>query len=395
MEDSGNRTFLNDLNCSEPELENYKEDDNDKGEDLDTSDNESDVDSNEDLDDDMQYDGLIPDQIRFLPIANISRVMKRVIPRNAKLSKEARECVQECVSEFISFISSEASEQCHNQKRKTITSEDIINAFNCLDMIKYGTILTEFLNKCKETHNTCGSVVKQTNNGNYFSGVETDSIFENIRLKHRNENQIAIKKFDSVMTEDWDQNCSTSSEIQRDNYQIQSQKALLNQSSVHQQKNYSMNHAQSNLSSNQFPIQNIQPNMKNMNDTILHHSQNFLNTHSLKRPSAVILSPQREHMTIINDVHQQVPGNTNHPMSSLTSDPISKVVDSMHNDRLSANLNAANQHETAGELVPCEIMIDTNSGNYFLVAQSFNGETNCIPIDKDSLSKYGISPFIK
>lgn len=44
---------------------------------------------------------------RFLPIANISRIMKKALPDNAKLSKEAKETVQECVSEFISFITSE------------------------------------------------------------------------------------------------------------------------------------------------------------------------------------------------------------------------------------------------------------------------------------------------
>ncbi len=47
------------------------------------------------------------EQDRFLPIANIGRIMKEALPRDAKISKEARETVQECVSEFISFITSE------------------------------------------------------------------------------------------------------------------------------------------------------------------------------------------------------------------------------------------------------------------------------------------------
>lgn len=33
--------------------------------------------------------------------------MKKSLPENAKIAKEAKECVQECVSEFISFITSE------------------------------------------------------------------------------------------------------------------------------------------------------------------------------------------------------------------------------------------------------------------------------------------------
>ena len=49
----------------------------------------------------------VHEQDRYLPIANISRIMKRSIPQSAKISKAAKECVQECVSEFIAFISSE------------------------------------------------------------------------------------------------------------------------------------------------------------------------------------------------------------------------------------------------------------------------------------------------
>jgi nuclear transcription Y subunit beta len=47
------------------------------------------------------------EQDRFLPIANIARIMKKALPANAKIAKEAKETAQECVSEFISFITSE------------------------------------------------------------------------------------------------------------------------------------------------------------------------------------------------------------------------------------------------------------------------------------------------
>lgn len=51
-------------------------------------------------------DDLISDaNIRnFAPVA---RIMKGALPDNAKIAKEAKECMQECVSEFISFITSE------------------------------------------------------------------------------------------------------------------------------------------------------------------------------------------------------------------------------------------------------------------------------------------------
>lgn len=44
----------------------------------------------------------------FAPVA---RIMKTALPENAKVAKEAKECMQECVSEFISFITSEGQFQ--------------------------------------------------------------------------------------------------------------------------------------------------------------------------------------------------------------------------------------------------------------------------------------------
>lgn len=45
----------------------------------------------------------------FAPVA---RIMKTALPENAKIAKEAKECMQECVSEFISFITSEGKPYC-------------------------------------------------------------------------------------------------------------------------------------------------------------------------------------------------------------------------------------------------------------------------------------------
>jgi nuclear transcription Y subunit beta len=47
----------------------------------------------------------------FAPVA---RIMKNALPENAKIAKEAKECMQECVSEFISFITSEGQSPTYN-----------------------------------------------------------------------------------------------------------------------------------------------------------------------------------------------------------------------------------------------------------------------------------------
>ncbi|CAC5418294.1 NFYB [Mytilus coruscus] len=92
------------------------------------------------------------EQDRFLPIANVSRIMKNSIPKSGKIAKDAKECVQECVSEFISFITSEASERCHQEKRKTINGEDILFAMSTLGFDSYVEPLKLYLQKYREAN---------------------------------------------------------------------------------------------------------------------------------------------------------------------------------------------------------------------------------------------------
>ncbi|KAJ1733947.1 transcriptional activator hap3 [Coemansia sp. BCRC 34490] len=93
----------------------------------------------------------VKEQDRFLPIANVARIMKRALPDNAKIAKEAKETVQECVSEFISFITSEASDRCQQEKRKTINGEDVLWAMQSLGFENYAEALKIYLNKYRES----------------------------------------------------------------------------------------------------------------------------------------------------------------------------------------------------------------------------------------------------
>ena len=112
------------------------------------------------------------EQDRYLPIANISRIMKRILPPNAKVAKETKDVVQECVSEFISFITSEcvvcpcvygcvcgssdmcpacrASDKCQREKRKTINGDDLLWAMEVLFFKEYLEPLTLYLQKFRE-----------------------------------------------------------------------------------------------------------------------------------------------------------------------------------------------------------------------------------------------------
>lgn len=90
------------------------------------------------------------EQDRFLPVANIARIMKRVLPPNEKIAKDAKEAVQECVSEFICFITSEASDRCQTEKRKTINGDDLVWAIGTLGFDDYVNPLKAYLTKYRQ-----------------------------------------------------------------------------------------------------------------------------------------------------------------------------------------------------------------------------------------------------
>lgn len=90
------------------------------------------------------------EQDRWLPIANVARLMKNTLPGTAKVSKDAKECMQECVSEFISFVTSEASDRCVMEKRKTINGEDVLYSLHTLGFENYAEVLKIYLAKYRQ-----------------------------------------------------------------------------------------------------------------------------------------------------------------------------------------------------------------------------------------------------
>lgn len=97
-----------------------------------------------------QYVTELREQDRWLPINNVSRLMKNTLPVTAKVSKDAKECMQECVSEFISFVTSEASDRCSSDKRKTINGEDILISMHALGFENYAEVLKIYLAKYRQ-----------------------------------------------------------------------------------------------------------------------------------------------------------------------------------------------------------------------------------------------------
>ncbi|KAK0545089.1 transcriptional activator hap3 [Tilletia horrida] len=88
-----------------------------------------------------------PPPTETLPIANISRIMRRSLPDSAKIGKDAKEAVQLVLSEFISFVTSEANERCLADRRKTISGDDLLTAFRLLGLDEYHEVLRIFLTR--------------------------------------------------------------------------------------------------------------------------------------------------------------------------------------------------------------------------------------------------------
>jgi len=118
----------------------------------------------------------VREQDRYLPIANINKIMKKSLPGNAKIAKEAKSCVQECVSEFISFITSEANDHCQTEKRKTINGDDIIYSLGTLSFDAYVEPLKRYLTKYREVEGEKISPGKNSRNKSYsFAQFQTET----------------------------------------------------------------------------------------------------------------------------------------------------------------------------------------------------------------------------
>ncbi|KAK7310332.1 hypothetical protein RJT34_07785 [Clitoria ternatea] len=89
----------------------------------------------------------VREQNQYMPIANVIRVMRRILPSHAKISDDAKETIQECVSEYISFITAEANERCQREQRKTVTAEDVLWAMGKLGFDDYVHPLAVYLQR--------------------------------------------------------------------------------------------------------------------------------------------------------------------------------------------------------------------------------------------------------
>ncbi|XP_004231278.1 nuclear transcription factor Y subunit B-4-like [Solanum lycopersicum] len=93
---------------------------------------------------------MVDEHVKLVPIANVGRIMKQILPPTAKISKEAKETMQECASEFISFVTGEASDKCHKENRRTVNGDDICWALSSLGFDNYAEVMLRYLYKLRD-----------------------------------------------------------------------------------------------------------------------------------------------------------------------------------------------------------------------------------------------------
>lgn len=125
---------------------------------------------------------MVDEQEKLLPIANVGRIMKQMLPPSAKISKEAKQTIQECASEFISFVTGEASDKCHKENRKTVNGDDICWALSSLGFDGHAAAIARYLHKFREFERE--KLAAANHNKGHISSEETEasSSFEDRRL---------------------------------------------------------------------------------------------------------------------------------------------------------------------------------------------------------------------
>ena len=119
---------------------------------------------------------LLDQDQRLLPIANVGRIMKQILPPNAKISKEAKETMQECVSEFISFVTSEASDKCRKERRKTVNGDDVCWALATLGFDDYAGPMKRYLYRYRELEIDRSTQEKARSNAQENNNFDDDDL---------------------------------------------------------------------------------------------------------------------------------------------------------------------------------------------------------------------------
>ncbi|XP_006649006.1 nuclear transcription factor Y subunit B-1-like [Oryza brachyantha] len=92
-----------------------------------------------------------------LPMANLIRLMKKVLPGKAKIGGTAKGLTHDCAVEFVGFVGDEASEKAKAEHRRTIAPEDYLSSFGNLGFDRYIEPMQTYINGYREFERSGGN----------------------------------------------------------------------------------------------------------------------------------------------------------------------------------------------------------------------------------------------
>ena len=93
---------------------------------------------------------------RGLPMANLVRLMRQVIPKRVKISSRAKDLTHDCAVEFVGFLTGEAAERATAQHRRTIAPEDFTCSLQALGFDDYVKPMSTYISRYREQVDPAG-----------------------------------------------------------------------------------------------------------------------------------------------------------------------------------------------------------------------------------------------
>jgi len=82
-----------------------------------------------------------------MPITNLTKIMRKFLPSNAKVSDGTMEMIQQSATNYIIFVTKKAKEKCDSEYRKIMTPDDLLWAIENVGFDQYIGPLGTFLQR--------------------------------------------------------------------------------------------------------------------------------------------------------------------------------------------------------------------------------------------------------
>jgi len=79
--------------------------------------------------------------------------MRQVVPQDSRVTTGAKETMDQCIMEFSAVLTRAAMQECHRDRRLTITADDLIAGIARLGFADYVQPMSEFLRLYRENAN--------------------------------------------------------------------------------------------------------------------------------------------------------------------------------------------------------------------------------------------------